>query len=183
NRDSENRRIDWVAVQRLFPHRSRSACMQMLRRLQHDSDALNSSNRRTRVPMTDEWRQQFVEIVRRLGEHSWGQVSDEMAKIIGFRRLPSDYAVLWSLHLCPKAQVAPEWTPKHTRELDRLVKIHGKDSVFLAYQFFRQYTPGMLQVMLRRLGTKDEALDPRIFSPNGIPALRQRLANAQKIGF
>ncbi|KAJ2771964.1 hypothetical protein IWQ56_001578 [Coemansia nantahalensis] len=160
NRTCSGKQIDWSVVEPHFPHRTRSACCQVL--LRRRLGALNTEGQRpTPRRFSADERRALLDAVRRHGEYSWVRVAEDMHKATGIVRTRCVYKTYWSFSLCPKACAAPVWTAEMSARLREAAAVHGKDPVFLAYRFFPSYTPNMIARMLTRMDTPRADLDPR----------------------
>ncbi|KAJ1663666.1 hypothetical protein IW140_004757 [Coemansia sp. RSA 1813] len=95
------------------------------------------------------------------GDRSWRKVAEHVKKTTGATRSISILTRAWFLGLCPKTRKAPLWDKEKTEKLKNLIKIHGKDPVFLSLKFFPEYPPKFLSYIISSLGSKQENRDPR----------------------
>ncbi|KAJ1856723.1 hypothetical protein GGH12_000403 [Coemansia sp. RSA 1822] len=165
--------IDWAKVTSRFPHRTLQSCIDVYTKTTGTDDRAQRLAQ-CKVKMSTEDEQSLVEIIRRRGECDWDGVSMELMESTGIAKGSFYLKTLWSRRLCPKAQTAPRWTRDYTEQLKHVLKVHGNEPAFLTYRFFPQYTPAMISIMIRRLGTDREALDPRESSIPKVKIQRRR---------
>ncbi|KAJ2665768.1 Myblike DNAbinding domain-containing protein [Coemansia sp. RSA 1199] len=165
--------IDWAKVTSRFPHRTLQSCIDVYTKTTGTDDRAQRLAQ-CKVKMSTEDEQNLVEIIRRRGECDWDGVSMELMESTGIAKGSFYLKTLWSRRLCPKAQTAPRWTRDYTEQLKHVLKTHGNEPAFLTYRFFPQYTPAMISIMIRRLGTDREALDPRESSIPKVKIQRRR---------
>ncbi|KAJ2187969.1 hypothetical protein EV180_002265 [Coemansia sp. RSA 518] len=165
--------IDWTKVTSHFPHHTLQSCISVYTKTTGTNDLAHRLSQ-CKQKMSSEDEQKLVEIICRRGECDWDGVSMELMESTGIAKGSFYLKTLWARRLCPKAQTAPQWTRDRTEQLKSVLKVHGNEPVFLTYRFFPQYTPGMISIMIGRLGTDREALDPRESSIPKVKIQRRR---------
>ncbi|KAJ2254723.1 hypothetical protein GGH98_002237 [Coemansia sp. RSA 454] len=165
--------IDWTKVTSHFPHHTLQSCISVYTKTTGTNDLAHRLSQ-CKQKMSSEDEQKLVEIICRRGECDWDGVSTELMESTGIAKGSFYLKTLWARRLCPKAQTAPQWTRDRTEQLKSVLKVHGNEPVFLTYRFFPQYTPGMISIMIGRLGTDREALDPRESSIPKVKIQRRR---------
>ncbi|KAJ1645445.1 hypothetical protein LPJ64_002952 [Coemansia asiatica] len=173
-REFKDGRTSWADVAAQFPGRSAQSCADMHRAILcenniHSIEKYKTAHRDIVVKERDKNRRVFTKdermllekVVHKYGDQSWAAITEEMNALTGIVRQKPVYRNMWCFCMCSKALKAPRWDASKAEKLKRLAKEHGKDEVFLTYEFFPEYTPAIISYMLRNMDTDKACRDYR----------------------